>query len=147
MAFPNAIDLLSGNGRRRVQIYAFIQTEVEETIPVDLACPRDNVGGIIPRLRQAPPNGRRTHLDALVDVCTRLRPYKRRAENNRRYKHEDANRVVQLLHACPSRVTVRMPSRIIRAVEKRGFSNFNRTCRKPDSSGSGESLTEFDILL
>jgi hypothetical protein len=62
------------------------------------------------------------HLDAVVDVSTCLRPCGLRATRHRRYKHEDAERVVRPFHrGSLASVRVRMAHQIIRAGEKRGY--------------------------
>jgi hypothetical protein len=122
MTLPNATNLFWSNRRREAPVYALIQTEVRETRPVDLARTLDDMCGIISCLRQAPVNGGRLHLDAVVDVSTCLRPCGQRATRHRRYKHEDAERVVRPFHrGSLASVRVRMAHQIIRAGEKRGY--------------------------
>jgi hypothetical protein len=122
MTLPNATNLFWSNRRRGPPVYALIETEVRETLPVDLAPTLDDMCGIISCLRQAPVNGRRLHLDTVVDVSTCLRPCRQRATCHRRYKHEHAERVVRRFHrGSLASVRVRIAHQIIRAGEKRSF--------------------------
>lgn len=88
MTLSNAINLFRSERRHWIPVYALIQTEVRETIPVDLASTCDDMGGIISCLREAPTNGGRLHLNAVVDINTCLRHRGQRTKSNCRYKHE-----------------------------------------------------------